>query len=174
MSQPTREWQVLEHVSWTSPPLAAFQAMMRDIEARFGPPLGRDQESNGIGLYDYHQLRFACGLEVALLRFHLGPGLRSIDPLVEPSSFDIRANERDIEHIGFHLGVPAAGMSPWLDANGCSVVPAPVYRFHVMRQDDNGNQFLVKVVSSRCEADALVREYEARGHKQTYWADEKP
>ena len=48
----------------------------------------------------------------------------------------------------------------------------PARRFRVMRQDDNGNAFLVSSVSSRSEADALVREYEARGHKQTYWVDE--
>ncbi len=39
----------------------------------------------------------------------------------------------------------------------------------VMRTDDNGNDFEVKRVTNRCEAAAVVRTYEARGHKQTYW-----
>jgi hypothetical protein len=99
---------------------------------------------------------------------------RTIDPLVELSWFDILADERDLEHIGFHLCVAPASMSLTYDANNRPVAPSPSHRFHVMRQDDNGNQLVVKSVSSRCEADALVGDYEARGHKQTYWADETP
>ena len=40
-----------------------------------------------------------------------------------------------------------------------------------MRQDDNGNQFEVTRVTSRCKAEALVRRYEASAHKQMYWID---
>jgi L-amino acid N-acyltransferase len=41
----------------------------------------------------------------------------------------------------------------------------------VWRTDDNGNTFLVREHLSRDEADRLVAEFEARGHKQTYWAE---
>jgi len=41
----------------------------------------------------------------------------------------------------------------------------------IMRQDDNGNQFEVTRVTSRCKAEALVRRYEASAHKQMYWID---
>jgi hypothetical protein len=45
-------------------------------------------------------------------------------------------------------------------------------RWVVWRQDDNGNRFMVARKDSRAEAEALVSEMEARGHKQTYWAAE--
>ena len=81
----------------------------------------------------------------------------------------MHANQRDLAHIAFHLGVAIETMSPWLDRDGLAVaVPGPK-RVIVMRSDDNGNQAEVARVTSRCEAVALVSEYEARGHKQTYW-----
>jgi hypothetical protein len=43
--------------------------------------------------------------------------------------------------------------------------------FRVVRLDANGNEFTIRATSSRCEADGLVREFEARGHKQTYWIE---
>jgi hypothetical protein len=41
----------------------------------------------------------------------------------------------------------------------------------VHRQDDNGNQFVVQQHLSHEEALRLVAEFEARGHKQLYWAE---
>jgi hypothetical protein len=41
----------------------------------------------------------------------------------------------------------------------------------VHRQDDNGCRFVVRVGLSREEAERLVKEFEALGHKQTYWAE---
>ena len=41
----------------------------------------------------------------------------------------------------------------------------------VHRQDDNGNRFVVATGLSREEAERLVAVYEARGHKQIYWAE---
>ncbi|GAA2749536.1 SPOR domain-containing protein [Kitasatospora cinereorecta] len=43
--------------------------------------------------------------------------------------------------------------------------------FRVMRQDDNGNRFLVAAGPDRAAAEALAAEYEARGHKQLYWVE---
>ncbi|MFB7123970.1 SPOR domain-containing protein [Kitasatospora xanthocidica] len=42
----------------------------------------------------------------------------------------------------------------------------------VMRQDDNGNRFLVAKDLDRAEARRLAAEFEARGHKQLYWVEE--
>lgn len=42
----------------------------------------------------------------------------------------------------------------------------------VWRQDDNGNVALVKSGLTRTEALGLIAEYEAKEHKQTYWAQE--
>jgi hypothetical protein len=39
----------------------------------------------------------------------------------------------------------------------------------VWRQDDNGNRFEVARFDSRPEADAVAADFQARGHRQTYW-----
>ena len=41
----------------------------------------------------------------------------------------------------------------------------------VHRQDDNGNRFVVQTGLRREEAERLVAVFEARGHKQVYWAE---
>lgn len=41
----------------------------------------------------------------------------------------------------------------------------------VWRIDDNGNTFVVREHVGRAEADRLVAEFTARGHKQMYWAE---
>lgn len=37
------------------------------------------------------------------------------------------------------------------------------------RLDDNGNEFIVRADLTRAAAETLVRQFEARGHKQSYW-----
>ncbi|MFJ2187662.1 SPOR domain-containing protein [Kitasatospora sp. NPDC087861] len=46
--------------------------------------------------------------------------------------------------------------------------------YRVMRQDDNGNRFLVATGLERAEAQRLAAEFEARGHKQLYWVETDP
>ncbi|MET9399489.1 SPOR domain-containing protein [Kitasatospora sp. NPDC002965] len=46
--------------------------------------------------------------------------------------------------------------------------------FRVMRQDDNGNRFVVAGGVGREAADRLAAEFEARGHKQLYWVEAEP
>ncbi|MFI9160065.1 hypothetical protein ACIGXI_03145 [Kitasatospora aureofaciens] len=46
--------------------------------------------------------------------------------------------------------------------------------FRVMRQDDNGNRFLVAGGLAEAEARRLAAEFEARGHKQLYWVESEP
>jgi hypothetical protein len=41
----------------------------------------------------------------------------------------------------------------------------------VWRIDDNANVFVVREHLSREDADRVVAEFTARGHKQTYWAE---
>lgn len=42
----------------------------------------------------------------------------------------------------------------------------------VWRQDDNGNVFLVKDGLTEVDALRMVRDFERKGHKQTYWVKE--
>ena len=41
----------------------------------------------------------------------------------------------------------------------------------VYRIDDNANVFLVRGGLTRAEAERLAAEFQARGHKQTYWTE---
>lgn len=41
----------------------------------------------------------------------------------------------------------------------------------VWRQDDSGNKDVVSAGHDRANAERIVREFEARGHKQTYWIE---
>ncbi|MFI2612995.1 SPOR domain-containing protein [Kitasatospora sp. NPDC018619] len=43
--------------------------------------------------------------------------------------------------------------------------------YRVMRQDDNGNRFLVARGLDRDAARSLAAGFEARGHKQLYWVE---
>jgi hypothetical protein len=49
--------------------------------------------------------------------------------------------------------------------------PPTAATWTVHRQDDNGNRFVVRTGLSREEAERLVAELEALGHKQLYWAE---
>lgn len=45
----------------------------------------------------------------------------------------------------------------------------------VWRQDDGGTRYLVAANLSEAQATAMVADYEARGHKQTFWCnDQRP
>ncbi|HZS08816.1 MAG TPA: GNAT family N-acetyltransferase [Blastocatellia bacterium] len=52
-----------------------------------------------------------------------------------------------------------------------SVTP-PGMKWTLWRQDDNGHRFPVESFPTRHEAEAVLREFEARHHKQTYWLEE--
>ena len=41
-------------------------------------------------------------------------------------------------------------------------------RWVLYRIDDNGNELEMRRFAGRAEAEAVMREYEARGHKQAY------
>lgn len=41
--------------------------------------------------------------------------------------------------------------------------------FELRRMDDNGNEAVIQKFADLAQAEAAMREFEARGHKQTYW-----
>lgn len=47
-------------------------------------------------------------------------------------------------------------------------------KYRVMRQDDNGNKFVVGRDMTRKEADDWCASLTVRGHKQIYWVEEGP
>lgn len=50
----------------------------------------------------------------------------------------------------------------------------PAGAWRVVRQDDNGNRFVVQDHLSREAAELVAAEFESRGHKQTYWDEPEP
>jgi hypothetical protein len=51
--------------------------------------------------------------------------------------------------------------------------PSEATNWSVWRTDDTGNTFVVRENLTCAEAEQLVAEFEARGHKQTYWAEQR-
>jgi len=56
------------------------------------------------------------------------------------------------------------------DSNPAANTPSEG-KWAVHRQDDNGNRFVVLEHLSHAGAVRLVAHFEARGHKQMYWAE---
>lgn len=164
MGEPTR-WVPLHDVAWQSAPVVYLQRSRASLESRFGAPRLVDLDSNGIGLFDAWLLRFDCGLEVALWWFHQHPNWRHARP--EDTTFvPVLSNETELGHILFHLGEERASVETYESNIG---VDGPAC-WQVRRLDDNGNEFEVACVTSRCQAEAMALAFEARGHKQSYWA----
>lgn len=155
-------WASLREVSWTSRALGSLLRSREFMESRFGKPVLVDLDSNGVGLFDAWLIRFPCGLEVALWLFHLRPDLTPIIDRNEPAVVEIYANRSEQRHILFHLGFTRDEVEwiPEAPAEPC---------WQVWRLDDNGNEYEVAGLTSACKAEAMVEEFEARGHKQTYW-----
>ncbi len=154
---PTNDFTTLPSIAWTSDPLVNFEINRRSVAKRFGPPQLRDCDSNGVGLFDAWLLGFDCGLEVALWLFH--------DDALSAGTAELHANSDDLDHILLHLDITHGELHRWVPDN-CPPLPK---RYVLMRQDDNGVRYEVTRATSECEMTKLTREYEARGHKQTYW-----
>jgi hypothetical protein len=77
--------------------------------------------------------------------------------------------------VGSPVPCPRCGSTYYPEGSGqcwkCSdqAGPAPEPLWSVWRQDDNGNRFEMARGVSQAEATMLVRTYEDRPHKQTYW-----
>ncbi len=52
--------------------------------------------------------------------------------------------------------------------------PALDQPWRVIRQDDNGNRYLVGRHPTREEAERVIARLEAGGHKQLYWIEGEP
>lgn len=84
------------------------------------------------------------------------------------SSIFLIVNEQlteNIEKVLSLLGVKFEDLT-WIHDD---IKPTP---WELWRQDDNGNQALMKTCLSRVDASILQKLYEDRGHKQLYWIQE--
>ena len=48
----------------------------------------------------------------------------------------------------------------------------PANHWQLKRQDDYGNQYVIAIFESKEQASKMMADYEAKGHKQTYWIEE--
>lgn len=46
--------------------------------------------------------------------------------------------------------------------------------WELWRQDDGGHQFRIATFATRAEAEAAMKAYEDRDHKQVYWVTQAP
>ena len=44
--------------------------------------------------------------------------------------------------------------------------------WHLKRQDDNGNEYIMATFDSRQQAETTMKHYEGKEHKQTYWVEQ--
>jgi len=100
------------------------------------------------------------------------PGYGSGSKVVGSCPLDIETNER--EYLGKTAEQVIAALLILLRLKNEEIESSPLLkqletRFELGRQDDNGNRFVVEGDLSGGEARRKLREYEARGHKQTYW-----
>jgi hypothetical protein len=155
---------ITEDVPWNRLPLVSLRKSRSFLTGALGQPQAREVESDGIGPYDLWAMRFPCGLEVLLLAFHRAPDFSPLSP-DDAGSVVLESSSVDWAHIAAHLPFDVGELSVWTPDRR---LPGPC-DWTVMRQDDNGNVFEVRSCSSSCEAEALARELESHGHKQTYW-----
>lgn len=143
--------------TWTRPPLFTLLADRACLERRLGPPHRLERASGGPALAVW-EIRFTCGLEVAL---------RLAQDSSRPGHCQVHASQCDADHVLFHLGAPETALTAWGPAAGPAMKPP----FRVVRLDDNGYMSELGLFTSRCEAEATASMYEERGHKQTYWVE---
>lgn len=168
MTPDSDNWTPIERVCWRSKPLICFLLPRARIEARFGPPLEEDVDSNGVGLMSLWAVRFRCGLEVALEHSQRHPGtFEASDDAHEPRWLTIYANDNERNHLLLHLTFENTEPSYWQPD---TTRDGPL-AWRVMRRDDNGHVFEMARFSSRCEAEAVALTFEQHGHKQMCWVE---
>ena len=155
-------------VAWQRDPLFSFRRSRAEMESEFGPAQTREFDSNGMGTVDAWTLRFSCGLELLVWAHHMKSDGSPVPPN-QDTWFEVHANECDFAHIAAHLPFELRAVSPWLPDRRTR----PSARWQVMRRDDNGNVFAMRACSTRCEADRCADTFEGRGHKQSYWVEER-
>jgi hypothetical protein len=152
-------WERVEPpVPWKSRPILWMGLAGKSvIVERFGEPMHGGVE-NHFGDFDGWIVRFACGLEASLVWYHGHFDL--------PAGLEVLASADEPQHLLFHLGLPYErwGLS---DPDH----PEEVLAWSVVRQDDNGQRAIAVRTTSRCEAEARAKAFEAAGHKQLYWVE---
>lgn len=156
-------------------PLCGFigcRLSAKQVAEALGPPHLTD-EIDGAGTGDLWAYEFACGLKLFVQIPHAAyhPGEIVMDsPEISHA----------LRHLPFHESdlVP---MSPQARAEICKAIIdrypqrraeiESLHAFQVWRIDDNGNVFAVGEPTSEGDARCLVAQFEARGHKQTYWVE---
>ncbi len=168
----------MDPASWCSDILFVGWASRPAIRAVHGRATATDVAENGVGVFDVWRREFECGLEVIVWVF---PELHWQPLPEERMGLEVYAPTRAVEHVRHHLAVHIDvehinDEFSWSRRNAEGATPrwlAPDERFVVMRQDDNGNRGEMVRVYTEAQAACIARLFEARGHKQTYWVEQR-
>lgn len=142
-------------------PIALVDLTRGHAIAVLGEPLEESEDVlPGLGVVAVWAVRWPCGCEVVLT-------CRTEDAL---SGLEVITNDADVEHALHHLE-GGIGAVRWR----CDARDQPEFRPErcaVVRQDDNGQRFLVDTLDSQFSAECVRRRFEAAGHKQLYWVEQ--
>jgi hypothetical protein len=131
------------------------------IDPRIGP--GAQTTLSGVPALSYE---FTDG--IALLRSFLAIGPRG--GIVEVR---LRSRFLDSGEPVVSLDSASEEVLPSLCWTDVRLDETTVSDWAVFRQDDNGIVAPVAIVATRLAAEKLVADFEARGHKQTYWFEQQ-
>jgi hypothetical protein len=139
--------------------IVSFAMAGGEFVERRAQALEAEADWEGLGPHDRWQVHAPCGVELSIWRSHVEA----------PHIGKVCANTLDLDHILFHLPFAVGEIGRWVPA-----LLAPLPReWQVVRQDDHGTRYEMGAFTSQCEAEAIVREFETRGHKQTFWVERR-
>jgi hypothetical protein len=152
-------------------PLLSCKISKGVIEARFGPHHAEsDQRDPRPGPCQYWQIEFPCGLKLVLQ----GP----VSDREEHVTIQVHADQPEIDHILQHLDLRESALwradtdgENWAEVCHCFQADDG---WLLKRLDENGNAFTVFDNLSSRAAHCLADMFASRGHKQSYWAENKP
>jgi hypothetical protein len=117
-----------------------------------------------LGVYDQPEFNIIVGVNSEADEFPIEPSVRE--------RWDAKAlAEKDAELAAYLPKIQESVMDACrtvIDRFGPFAYPPG--NWTVYRIDDNGNEFVVQAHIDEDTANRIVAEFEARGHKQTYWA----
>jgi hypothetical protein len=80
-------------------------------------------------------------------------------------------DEKELDRLKYEIAAKFAAIWAVSQVEDVMLDNSSTEQWAVWRVDDNGNTFLVRGHLGRAEAERLVAEFTARGHKQMYWAE---
>jgi hypothetical protein len=144
----------------------------KQVAEALGPPM-LTNVIDGAGRGDLWGYEFACGQKLLVQIPHASyhPGEIVFDsPEISHALRHLPFHERDLEPMSLEaLAERCKDIIGWYPQRRAEI--ESLHAYQVWRIDDNGNVFAVGEPTSERDARCIVAQFEARGHKQTYWVE---